>query len=85
MELLPGDGRVVLQVFGNSSHSYEINGTRLCYGKTELSGGFYTIASHTEENVPSFQLDLSNDGTGYVLGVFESPEKRPVYFQIFRL
>lgn len=81
MEKCPESGRVILQVFGDSPYSYEINGTKLNYGKTELPEGFYTVKSHKDENAPSFQLNLSNAGSGYILGLFKPSRNRPAYFQ----
>ncbi|KAL3998467.1 POT family protein [Acanthocheilonema viteae] len=71
MESHPENGKVILQVFGDSSHSYQINGTTLTSGKIDLLEGFYTVTSNSNEE--SFQLNLSSSmGFGYVLGLFRS-------------
>ncbi|VDK69830.1 unnamed protein product [Litomosoides sigmodontis] len=68
-------GKVILQVFGDSSHSYQINGTALAHGRTELSEGFYIVTSNSIEN--SIQLNLSSTvACGYVLGLFQSPQNK---------
>ncbi|EFO24287.2 POT family protein [Loa loa] len=79
MEPHPERGRVILQTFGDSSHSYEINGTKLTYGKTDLPEGLYTVTSNSIENVQSFQLNLSSSESGYVLGLFESSRNKSIF------
>lgn len=82
MEPHPENGKVILQVFGDSSHSYQINGTTLAHGRTELLEGFYTVTSNSVEN--SIQLNLSSAvSCGYVLGLFQSPQNKLVHFEHF--
>uniref|UniRef100_A0AAF5RWP1 POT family protein n=1 Tax=Wuchereria bancrofti TaxID=6293 RepID=A0AAF5RWP1_WUCBA len=76
MEPHPEHGKVILQLIGNSSYTYEINGTELTYGKTDFPEGLYTVTSSSIENAQSFQLNLSNAGSGYVLGLFESSRNK---------
>lgn len=82
MESHPERGKVTVQVFGNSSHSYKINGTKLIYGKIDLPEGLYTVTSNSIENTQSAQLNLSSASSGYVIGLFESSRNKPVHFQI---
>lgn len=80
MESRPESGKVILRVFGDSSYSYQINGTTLTSEKTELSEGFYTVTSNLTENVQSFQLNLSSTvACGYILGLFQSPQNKLVH------
>ncbi|VDN38847.1 unnamed protein product [Gongylonema pulchrum] len=79
MEPCPEPGQVILQRFGNSSHYYEINGTELSYGKTELPEGVYQVTSNTASDLPNVQLNLSGAASGYVLGLFDSPLNRLVF------
>uniref|UniRef100_A0A0R3RHS3 Solute carrier family 15 member 2 n=1 Tax=Elaeophora elaphi TaxID=1147741 RepID=A0A0R3RHS3_9BILA len=76
MESHPAHGKVFLQVFGNLSHSYQINGTKLTNEKTELSQGFYTVTSNSTKNAENFELNLTSAGSGYVLGVFQSSQNK---------
>ncbi|VIO96173.1 Uncharacterized protein BM_BM4491 [Brugia malayi] len=76
MESHPEHGKVILQLIGNSSYSYEINGTELTFGKTDFPEGLYTVTSSSIENAQSFQLNLSSAGSGYVLGLFESSRNK---------
>lgn len=73
MEPRPAHGEVFLQRFGNSSLHYTINGSQLNYGKTALVAGTYTVAS---ENGNPFQIELNASSSGYVLGLFESPNNK---------
>ncbi|VDK72968.1 unnamed protein product, partial [Onchocerca ochengi] len=72
MEACPAHGRVILQLFGDSSHSYEINGTKIIDGRIDLPEGVYTVTSNSIENAQSFQLNLSSAASGYVVGSFKS-------------
>ncbi|OZC12612.1 hypothetical protein X798_00243 [Onchocerca flexuosa] len=76
MEACPAHDRVILQLFGDSSHSYEINGTKLIDGKIDLPKGVYTVTSNSIENVQSFQLNLSSAASGYVVGLFKSSRNK---------
>lgn len=76
MEPCPELGKVILQRFGNSSHYFEINGTELGYGKTDLSQGIYVVTSNSAENLQNYKLNLSSAASGYVLGLFDSPHNK---------
>ncbi|KAM3724786.1 Peptide transporter [Dirofilaria immitis] len=76
MEACPEHGRVILQAFGDSLHSYEINGTKLTDGKIDLPEGLYTVTSNSIENAQNFQMNLSSVASGYVLGLFESSQNK---------
>ncbi|EJW78617.1 POT family protein, partial [Wuchereria bancrofti] len=58
MEPHPEHGKVILQLIGNSSYTYEINGTELTYGKTDFPEGLYTVTSSSIENAQSQHLDI---------------------------
>ncbi|VDK43665.1 unnamed protein product [Anisakis simplex] len=72
MEPKPRSGEVFLQRFGNSTNTYKINGTVLDYGKTTLSNGEYIVNS---DNGYEMIINLNNSSSGYVLGIFDTPNK----------
>ncbi|MCP9259635.1 Solute carrier family 15 member [Dirofilaria immitis] len=79
MEACPEHGRVILQAFGDSLHSYEINGTKLTDGKIDLPEGLYTVTSNSIENAQNFQMNLSSVASGKYLDIEPALTSSPEY------
>uniref|UniRef100_A0A0N5AUQ9 Peptide transporter 3 n=1 Tax=Syphacia muris TaxID=451379 RepID=A0A0N5AUQ9_9BILA len=73
MEPRPEPGHVFLQRFGNSTVKYYLNGVPLEFGKTDLEVGEYAVNA---EDGSSFGISLTKSASGYVLGLFDSPDNK---------
>uniref|UniRef100_A0A0N4ZUJ0 Oligopeptide transporter 1 n=1 Tax=Parastrongyloides trichosuri TaxID=131310 RepID=A0A0N4ZUJ0_PARTI len=73
MEPLPSPNNVMINVFGNSSNDFSIANIDIKSGRQEIPAIYGTLVSKYNNKI-SKDMNLTNKGNGYVVGIFRNPE-----------